>query len=101
MAYTVRDKHGCSWVRLINLQATKPKVMKPFETEWICDPCNPSRRRYIIEHPAGIVYHAWYEVITNDDSARTRAVKYWHACKVIAAAQELAAAEKAYRELIA
>lgn len=102
MAYTITDRDGRSWVRLINLQAgPRPRVMKPFNTAWTCDPCAPSRERYSIDTPAGRREYAWYEIITNADDAQTRAAKYRHAAAVIRAAQELATAEHAYRRLIA
>lgn len=99
MAYTVRTS-GRAFVRLINLQGRTARVMKPFDTEWICDPCARPRERYRVKHPAGWVQHAWYEVITNADDARTRYEKYRFASQVIAAAQVRAQAEAEYRKLV-
>ena len=100
MAYRVFDRDGGQTVRLINLQGKRARVCKPFDGAWICDPCSNPRTRYEVEHTAGWRYHAWYEVLTNEDDARTRFAKWQYANKVIAAAQELAEAERRYRLLL-
>lgn len=100
MAYRVFDRDGGQTVRLINLQGTRARVCQPFDGEWICDPCARPRERYQVRHPAGWRFHAWYEVLTNADTARDRFAKWRHANQVIAAAQVAAEAERQLRRLM-
>ncbi len=96
--YRVYLEDGSQWVRLINLGGDRARVMKPFDTDWSCDPCSPPAKRYTVRHPAGDLCHAWYEVITNDDSARDRWAKWQQAQRVIDARRVLRLAEQAYRK---
>ncbi len=71
----------------------------PFETEWYCEPCALSHRRYRVLHETGWIEHAWHEVLLPDDDARTCRAKLAHAKAVIDAEDAILAAENAYRRL--
>ncbi len=71
----------------------------PFETEWYCEPCALSHRRYRVLHPVGWIEHAWHEVLLPDDDAKTYILKLEHAKAVSDAHDAVIAAENAYRKL--
>lgn len=78
------------------------KVMKPFEAyEIYNDACAPPAERWTVQawptSPA--VTYPWYAVITEDDDARTRYVKWSFACQVAAARKKVHEAQRELRRL--
>lgn len=95
MAYKVIREDGTQSVELVEAG----KVYQSFETEWTCDPCNRSNKRYEVLHPSGMRFHPWYEVITQDDDQRTRDAKISFSIKVAEAENELNAATLKLRRM--
>jgi hypothetical protein len=96
MSWSMKDVE----VRLIVRDGDKARVGQAYETPLLeCDPCAWGSRRFVVEHPAGKVTHAWYEVITPLDNARDRFIKWSHANRVMEAQRKLDEAQKHYRDL--
>ncbi len=75
----------------------------PAGTEWTCDPCNPSARRYEVRFVTGspyTAYYPWYRVVLRDDSTADIRAKMEHYEKVIAAGKAADAARREYERLL-
>ena len=105
MSYTICDQYGNPKpLRLLLTNASDGvRVGKEFTPYWwSCDPCASSAERYQIEYhadqakPTG---HAWYQVVTSDDTQGDIDLKIEHYVKVIAAKKAKDAADLEYRRL--
>src|ERR1700677_2447736 len=97
MAYAYLNENGLHQpIRLI-VEDTGPGFLAngevrvcdalPVGTEWTCDPCNPSARRYEVRFTSvgAVAYYPWYRVVLHDDDEVDIRVKVEHFEKVIAA----------------
>lgn len=105
MAYTICNQYGQPKpIRIIfPNQAGEPELKAEFTPcWWVCDPCNPSDKRYEITYRADQEtpqYAQWFEIVLSDDSEHDIAVKIEHYKRVIAARKSLDAAAVEYRRL--
>jgi hypothetical protein len=105
MAYTLLDAAGrCQPLRLIVPDAGgTPQVKAAFVPHWwVCDPCNPSPKRYEVTYREGQptpTTFAWYEVVLTDDTEHDIHVKVEHYTRVLAARGAMDDASREYRRL--
>lgn len=106
MAYTLLDANRqCQPLRLIVPDATGAPVLKQDEFRphwWVCDPCNPSDKRYEVTYREGQpspTCFAWYQVVTTDDAPHDVEVKLEHYRRVLEARGRMDDAAREYRRL--
>jgi hypothetical protein len=104
MAYTICDQYGAPKpLRLVMAhQDGSTYIGKEFEPVWwVCDPCNPSSRRFEITFRSDGQAQGfpWYQVITSDDSSADEVLKVSHYARVIEAKRVADAAMAEYKRL--
>jgi hypothetical protein len=105
MAYTLLDHAGrCQPLQLIvpDVHGT-PEVKDAFQPHWwVCDPCNPSDRRYEVTYREGQptpTCFPWYQVVLSEDTPDSIRVKLDHYRRVLEARAAMDDAAREYRRL--
>ena len=105
MAYTLLARAGqCQPLRLIvpDVHGT-PEVKAEFTPHWwVCDPCNPSDRRYEVTYREGQptpTCFAWFQVVLTEDTVESIQVKLDHYRRVLEARAAVDDAAREYRRL--
>lgn len=105
MAYTICDEYG--YPLPIRILMPRPdetiKIGEQFTPYWwVCDPCNPSSRRFEITYRADqeqpTPFH-WYEIVTSDDDEDDIRLKVKHYERVIQARKAMEEARREWERL--